>query len=256
MKTHPNPADTPQKKKGGCLKVVLAVIVVIIAIAVIGALLGGNDDSKKKESTPASKPTTNSSAQPETEKEKEEVVEEHYEVDLSAGNYTAGIDIPIGTYNLSATGGNGNVSSTNMYNGGLNEVMGNPADEYSSDSFNGLKMDSGVILTLGGTVTLHLTSENANVSGMTARPSVDSAPIDLGAGNYTCGTDFPPGTYNIIATGGNGNVNSDNMFDGGLNEIMGNTNDGYSISQFNNASFQEGNVLTISGTTVQLVPVG
>ena len=254
MKTHSNPADTPQKKKGGCLKVFLSVIVIIIAIAVIGSLLGGNDDSKKAGSTPATKSNTSDSAQP--KEEKEQVVEEHYEVDLSAGNYTAGIDIPVGTYNLTATGGNGNVSSSNMYSGGLNEIMGNPVNEYSSDSFNGLKMDKGVILTLGSTVTLHLTSENANVSGMTARPSVDSTPIDLGAGNYTCGTDFPPGTYNVIATGGNGNVSSDNMYNGGLNEIMGTSSDGLSIAQYNNASFQDGNVLTVSGTTIQLIPVG
>ncbi len=143
-----------------------------------------------------------------------------------------------------------------MYNGGLNEIMGNPADEYSSDSFNGLKMDDGVILTLRGTVTLHLTSENANVTGVTARPPVDAAPIDIGAGNYTCGTDFPPGTYNIIATGGNGNVSSDNMFDGGLNEIMGTSPDGTCITRFNNASFQNGNMLTISNTSIQMVPVG
>lgn len=255
MKTLSNPADTPQKKKkGGCLNVILFAIVIIIAIAAIGSIFKGDDDSKETESKSDSKPKINNSTQPEPEKE--QVVEEHYEVDLSAGNYTAGIDIPTGTYNLSATGGNGNVSSTNMYSGGLNEIMGNPTDEYSTDSFNGLKMDDGVVLTLGGTVTLHLTSENANVSGITARSATDSTPIDLGSGNYTCGTDFQPGTYNIVATGGNGNVSSDNMYEGGLNEIMGTTNDGFSITQYNNASFKEGNVLTISGTSIQLVPVG
>lgn len=253
MKTLSNPADTPQKKKkGGCLKVILSAIAIIIVIGVIISSFGGDDDSKKAESDPKS----NTSDSTQSEPKKEQVVEEHYEVDLSAGNYTAGIDIPTGTYNLSATGGNGNVSSTNMYSGGLNEIMGNPTDEYSTDSFNGLKMDDGVVLTLGGTVTLHLTSENANVSGMTARSASDSAPIDLGSGNYTCGTDFQPGTYNIIATGGNGNVSSDNMFEGGINEVMGATNDGFSITQYNNASFKEGNVLTISGTSIQLVPVG
>ncbi len=185
-----------------------------------------------------------------------EVAEEHYEVDLSAGNYTAGVDIPVGTYNLVATGGSGNVTSSNMFSGGLNEIMGNPADEYSIDSFNGLKMDDGVVLTLGGTVTLHLVSENAKLAGLTARTATGAAPIDLGAGNYTCGSDFPPGTYNVVATGGNGNVNSDNMFNGGLNEIMGTTNDGLSIMQYNNAIFEDGNVLSISGTSVQLVPVG
>lgn len=243
------PAKTQPKKKGGCLKSILIVVVFFIIIAAIGTIFGGNNDSKKSNSTLKS----NDSTPPE---EKSQVVEEHYEIDLSAGNYTAGTDIPTGTYNLTATSGSGNVSSTNLYNGGLNEIMANPVDEYSSDSFNGLKLDSGVILRISNTVTLHLVSENANVAGVTARSSDNATPIDLGAGNYTCGTDFPAGTYNIIATGGSGNVSSDNMYDGGLNEIMGTTNDGYSITQFNNAIFQDGNILTISGTTIQLIPVG
>ena len=131
--------------------------------------------------------------------EESKVVEEHYEVDLSAGNYAVGIDIPVGTYNLTATGGTGNVSSSNMYTGGLNEIMGSPAEEgYSVDAFSGLKLASGDTLSLGGTVTLHATSENAQVSGITARTATDAAAIDLGPGNYTVGTDFPAGTYNIV----------------------------------------------------------
>lgn len=255
MKTLKNPADIPQKRKGGCLKTILSIIVIIIAIAIIGSALGGNDDDNKKaDSRTDSKSKTNDSSQ--TEEAPPQVVEEHFEIDLAAGHYTAGTDIPSGTYNLTATAGSGNVSSTNMYSGGLNEVMGTPADEYTSDSFNGLKLDDGVVLSLGGTVTLHLVSENANVSGVVSRSAADAAPIDLGAGNYTCGTDFPAGTYTIIATGGNGNVSSDNMYEGGLNEILGTSNDGFSISQFNNASFKDGNTLAISGTSVQLVPVG
>jgi predicted small secreted protein len=187
-----------------------------------------------------------------------DVAKEHYEIDLSAGNYIAGTDIPVGTYNITATGGSGNVSSSNMFTGGLNEIMGSPAEEgYSIDSFNGLKMESGVTLTLGSTVTIHLVSEDAEVSSVTPRAVADATPIDLGAGNYTAGTDFPAGTYNLIATSGSGNVSSDNMYQGGLNEIMGNPAEaGFSISQYNNAIFEEGTVLSVSGASIQLVPVG
>ena len=187
-----------------------------------------------------------------------DVAKEHYELDLAAGNYIAGTDIPVGTYNVTATGGSGNVSSSNMYSGGLNEIMGSPAEEgYSIDSFNGLKMDEGVTLSLGSTVTVHMTAEDAQVSGVKPRTVADATPIDLGAGNYTAGTDFPAGTYNVIATSGSGNVSSDNMYDGGLNEILGNpAEDGFSITQYNNAVFGEGTVLSVSGASIQLVPVG
>lgn len=246
-----------EKKKGG--GIIKGIIVVFIAIVFITMVFGDDDKSNKQAKTQTNQDSQDVSStdvsEPETD-QPPEVAEEHYEVDLSAGNYTAGVDIPVGTYNLVATGGSGNVSSSNMFSGGLNEIMGNPADEYSIDSFNGLKMDDDVVLTLGGTVTLHLVSENAKLGGITARSATDAAPIDFGAGNYTCGSDFPPGTYNVVATGGNGNVNSDNMFNGGLNEIMGTSNDGLSITQYNNAIFEDGNVLSISGTSVQLVPVG
>ena len=187
-----------------------------------------------------------------------DVAKEHYELELSAGNYIAGTDIPVGTYNITATGGSGNVSSSNMYSGGLNEIMGSPAEEgYSIDSFNGLKMDSGVTLSLSSTVSIHLVSEDAEVSAVTPRTVADATPIDLGAGNYTAGTDFPAGTYNLVATSGSGNVSSDNMYEGGLNEIMGNPAEaGFSIAQFNNAIFEEGTVLSVSGVSLQLVPVG
>lgn len=78
--------------------------------------------------------------------------------------------------------------------------------------------------------------------------------IDLSAGNYTAGKDIPIGIYNITATSGTGNVSSSNMFDGGLNEVMG--QEGFGVTQFNNAVFTEGVTLTVSGTSIQLVPVG
>lgn len=220
----------------------------------------GSSDGKAK-STDEIKEKVGDALKDLTEKEEEkpaDAVKEHYEIDLSAGNYIAGTDIPLGTYNITATGGSGNVSSSNMFSGGINEILGSPAEEgYSIDSFNGLKMDSGVTLSLSSSVTIHLISEDAEVSAVTPRTVADAAPIDLGAGNYTAGTDFPAGTYNLIATSGSGNVSSDNMFQGGLNEIMGNPAEaGFSIAQYNNAIFEEGTVLSVSGASIQLVPVG
>lgn len=186
--------------------------------------------------------------------ESQEPVKEHYEIDLSAGNYIAGKDVPVGTYNITATSGSGNVSSSNMYNGGLNEVMGAENDGISQQSFNGLAMDENVTLSVGGNVVIHLVAEDAQTGNVTARGEASGTPVDLQAGNYTSGTDFPAGTYTIVATGGSGNVSSSNMFEGGLNEVMG--NDGFGITQFNNAVLPEGETLSISGTSIQLVPVG
>ena len=104
------------KKKTGKLKWIIIGIVVLIIIAVG---MSGNSDKSSSESSESTK--SDSSQTSDTEKDTlPEVIEEHYEIDLTAGNYTAGIDLPVGTYNLTATAGSGNVSSSNMYNGGLN----------------------------------------------------------------------------------------------------------------------------------------
>lgn len=183
---------------------------------------------------------------------------EHWEGDLSAGNYIAGKDIPCGTYSLTATSGSGNVSSSNMYTGGLNEIMGSDtSDGYTINTFNGLQMTDGVILSIGSTAVIHLSSDDAQTSNVTPRAVGAEVQTDLSAGNYTAGTDFPAGVYNIIATGSSGNVSSTNLYDGGVNEIMGtDTSDGMTISQFNNVELPEGTTLTVSGTSIQLVPVG
>ena len=56
--------------------------------------------------------------------EKENIQTEAYEVELSAGHYVVGVDIPAGIYDITAIKGTGNVSSSNMFDGGINQVMG------------------------------------------------------------------------------------------------------------------------------------
>ena len=185
---------------------------------------------------------------------------DHFEVDLGAGNYVAGKDIPVGTYNFTAVSGTGNVSSSNLYDGGINAVMGTPANDYTQETYNNVSLDDDVVLSLGGDIVLHIVSENASTSTIQTRGVPDDAQaIDLTAGHYTAGTDFPAGSYNVIATSGFGNVSSDNLYDGGLNEIMGIAGSdptGLSIESFSNLTLDEGVVLSIDGVSVQLVPVG
>ena len=185
---------------------------------------------------------------------------DHFEVDLGAGNYVAGKDIPVGTYNFTAVSGTGNVSSSNLYDGGINAVMGTPANDYTQETYNTVSLDDDVVLSLGGDIVLHIVYENASTSTIQTRVVPDDAQaIDLTAGHYTAGTDFPAGSYNVIATSGFGNVSSDNLYDGGLNEIMGIAGSdptGLSIESFSNLTLDEGVVLSIDGVSVQLVPVG
>lgn len=78
----------------------------------------------------------------------------------------------------------------------------------------------------------------------------------LSNGNYVSGTDFTPGTYNIKAISGGGNVYSDNAYDGGINAIMGADGDpGFYQREYKNISLPEGTTITISDVKVKLTLV-
>jgi hypothetical protein len=177
-----------------------------------------------------------------------------YELTISAGNYTAGIDFPSGIYTITAVNGSGNVSSSNMFDGGLNEVMSVVEDEMYIKEFKNANLEKDVILNISGNVTVLLTSDGVNTKDMAPRSEMLSEEQTFSSGNYITGTDFDPGIYNIILVKGSGNVSSSNMFDGGLNEIFGNDDEMY-IKEFKNAIFNNGDSLEISGVTIKLVPV-
>jgi hypothetical protein len=53
------------------------------------------------------------------------------------------------------------------------------------------------------------------------KPKTISFKIQLSAGHYTAGIDFPAGIYDIKAIAGGGNVSSSNISSGGLNTLIG-----------------------------------
>ena len=76
-------------------------------------------------------------------------------VELSNGNYIAGTDFDAGTYDLVAVKGGGNVSSSNMYSGGLNAIMGTANDGFYEKEYKNIKLPAGTELTISG-VTIKL----------------------------------------------------------------------------------------------------
>lgn len=253
-----------RKKKGGKLKYVFIAVVVLIFIAAIASNGNQNpsitDNTKQAETNSANQSTETSISKTDNTEATTAVTEETaqtsgpYKAELAAGHYTAGIDFPSGKYTLAAKSGSGNVSTSNIFTGGLNEVMSSPKSDYSIDVFNNAKLDDGVILSVGGSLILAINSDKANVSTIQPRNNTLTETIKLSSGNYVAGVDFPAGIYNIVAKEGSGNVNSSNMYEGGLNEVMGTESNGFNISEFKNASLNQGVELSISGVSVQLVP--
>lgn len=176
-----------------------------------------------------------------------------YSVELSSGHYTSGIDFPAGTYTITAVKGNGNVSTSNMYSGGLNAVMGVKGGDMYQKEFKNAKIPDGEVLSVSG-VTVKISSAGNVNTQLKKRENTATKEVTFSAGNYVAGTDFPEGTYDVIATKGSGNVSSDNMYEGGLNAVMSTKTDDMYIKEFKNADFKSGVTLTISGVSVKLVP--
>lgn len=184
-----------------------------------------------------------------------------FDQEFSSGNYTAGVDFPAGKYDIVAVSGGGNVSSSNAFSGGINAVMGTEeqnevADMYEQE-YKNIDLPEGVVLSISG-VTVRLTCDDASGAPLTPRNQEITETVDLGNGNFVAGEDFPAGVYNIVAVSGGGNVSSSNLYDGGINAILG-TEDQNELmdmyeQEYKNIDLPEGTTLNIDGVQVQLIP--
>lgn len=218
----------------------------VLLILCLGVLIAscGNGNGVKLEEPKADKKV-----------EKENVQTEAYEVELSAGHYVVGTDIPAGVYDVTAIKGTGNVSSSNMFDGGINQVMGTQNDNVSVKEFKNLKLDKkDTSITVNGTAVIKLSSKAAQTKNLKPKENPAKKEYTFSSGNYVVGKDIERGIYDIIAVKGNGNISSDNMFDGGINEVFGTSGDELYVKEFKNAYFNDNVQLTVSGVTIKLVP--
>ncbi len=78
------------------------------------------------------------------------------EIELGNGNFVAGQDFPAGTYDIIAVSGGGNISSNNMFSGGLNAIMGTAEEDASvgggfyCQEFHNAEFGEGVELAIDG----------------------------------------------------------------------------------------------------------
>ncbi len=70
---------------------------------------------------------------------------------LSSGVYVAGQDFKGGKYNIIAVSGSGNISSSNMYTGGVDGEISSDNNEYRN-----INLPNGTKLTISGDVSVKL----------------------------------------------------------------------------------------------------
>lgn len=244
-------------KKKKWPKVVIGVLAFFI---IVGALGSNSDKSPGKTADSTNAPKTDASAvdtiAPQTPvSEPATPKTQAVEMQLTSGHYTAGIDFPAGTYDIEAVAGGGNVSSSNMYTGGLNAIMGvDDGTGMYEQSYANIKLPVNTVLSVSG-ATIKITCPDASGDALTPRSQNITETVSLGNGNFTAGTDFPAGIYDVAVASGSGNVSTSNMYEGGLNEIMG-ADDGTGMytQAFNHVTLTDGVDVSISGVKITLTP--
>lgn len=285
----PQPPETPinaslyQKESGGfakklCIPIAAVVLIAVVAVAVtrlrakpVSAIQPqsqsqsevvtqaqmATDAATQPQSQNAAvtqpKTQSQSTAASKTSKATTSKAEGPYTVELSSGNFTSGIDFPAGTYDIEAVRGTGNVFSDNMLSGGVNLIMSSSAQTGSQKTFKNAKFPQGVVVTVGN-VTVKITSAKADIGAMTKRTNTATKTVQLTPGNYTAGTDFEAGVYDIKAVSGAGNVYSSNVYKGGINAIMSVNSNILYQKEYRNVVLTKGVTLTVTSVTVELTP--
>lgn len=251
------PDITPRpKKKSGCLVALLVVVAGFFVLMVLIGMLAGDPADSSASVSASSGPAGSASSKPAP------AASVPFETELTNGHYISGVDFPSGKYDIIAVSGGGNVSSSNMFDGGINAVMGIAkandigASLYEAE-YKNIRLPEGVTLSVSG-VVVKLTSENASADPLSPRSQTITEPVELGNGNFIAGEDFPAGTYDLTALSGGGNVSSSNMFENGINAIMGVSDDptlgGLYDKSYRNVELPEGTELKINGVKLSLTP--
>ncbi len=138
--------------------------------------------------------------------------------------------------------------------GGLNAVMGVKKGDMYEKEYKNIKIPDGEVLSISNVTIKIVSKDSVDASSLKKRENTATKTVTFFSGNYTAGADFEAGIYDIVAVKGSGNVSTDNMYNGGLNAIMGTGKGEMYEKQFKNIVLDKDVVLTISRVTVKLVP--
>lgn len=206
---------------------IISSIGIIIILCMIGKAFGGNgsstsSDTKKEANTAAvsknTKATTASNkavAKPEAKPEVKQRQVQGKAIDLGAGTFTVGKDIPEGTYDVTPVDGQGNftISNASSMDLDINEVLG------VSDGMGVSKVRAKLVkdeqIKLEGINKTHF-------EPVTAQFVTDHKAVSLYSGRFIVGEDIGKGRYIVTPAGGSGNfivTGSDGS--GKSNEILG-----------------------------------
>jgi len=131
--------------------------------------------------------------------------------------------------------------------------------KYLENQITKLENENEKIKTENITLTIDTSTDTKTIKNNTPtptpKPTAELKEYTFGSGNYTCGRDFLPGIYDLVAIeGSSGNVITSNIFSGGVNEIMG-LDSAWATKEIKNIEFKTDESIEIRGIKIKLVPV-
>ena len=122
------------------------------------------------------------------------------EMELEAGSYCVGADIPAGIYTISGSAGCSYGVEDWKHGISIEEPFGDPS--YGIDTAEEVKLFEGAVVYAEGFYPLHFQTENAQtgqMQGKAANPLTQSVQLSPDDGVLTAGVDFPAGVYDAFA---------------------------------------------------------
>lgn len=229
----------------------MIVIMAVLIVAVIAGIIAVSVITAKHEPEPAPpyEPSAQTTSEPAVPVEGEALA-----LYLQSGYYTAGVDIPSGSYDLEVIRGNGYVTSDNYDYGRISEEMGTYDEDYIT-YFHDMVLYDGNTLKIDG-VTLKLTSADASTAPLAGREPWAEEGYTLSSGNYKAGRDFPAGVYDIFYSSGNGYVDLENEEEGIYDYYMIGTDPEWDTQVFYHVNLPDKTEISISNLKVDIYPSG
>ena len=246
--------DPPRKRRKGCLIWIVILVIVITVLAAVIPFLGQvrNDADTEWVSQSIEEQGPYEYVTSALSNEGTAV-----EYELPSGRYIVGVHIPSGRYVAEPVDDFDVVRVWDEENSiSLYEYKGKEGENYLDD----LRLYPGAVVEISAESPIKLTSDNAQAVIMAGMENPLTESVELTGGDiYEAGADLPPGSYDVIVTGGEGDMDITVLDEGGqiYDEKFLNlgTDSGTDGSEYRNLILPEGSrILCEKSLKVTLVP--
>lgn len=184
---------------------------------------------------------------------------EHYETELSQGEYLVGVHLPEGSYTAELLEGRGGLSLEDMENGiYLWQSFGTEAEYDELQVLEDVRLYAGAHVTIRDPVLLKLTTENGQTEALefVENPLTETVPVEKDE-TLEVGDEIVPGVYDLHTESGWGILRCrirDDAYEEGYYEVSYWLSGEEMDDAYRNLYLKEGTEVTAEENSLELVP--